>query len=90
LQEKLEELFKDRHAKQKQINMMKEQIQKLKEGIKVLDKRTWALAAANRVINIFKEVRAAVGEIKEITRDFNNLLPDLSGETDDKDSKGEH
>jgi hypothetical protein len=78
LQSKLEDLLKDKHAKQDQIDMMKEQIRKLKNGIEILDKRTWSLAAVNRVLNIFKEVRAAVGEVKTLTRDFENLLPDLS------------
>ena len=59
---------------------MKDQIRRLKEGIEILDKRTWFLAAANRIINIFKEVRAAVGEVQALTKDFDNLLPDLSSD----------
>lgn len=59
---------------------MKNQIKQLKDSIDILDKRTWVLASANRVLNIFKEVKAAVGEVTAITKDFNNLLPDLSEE----------
>ena len=81
LQEKIEKLYKDKHAERGQINLMKDQIKKLKESIDILDKRTWVLAAANRILNICKEVRAAVGEVKALTKDFDNLLlPDLSSE----------
>lgn len=75
IQEKIEKLYKEKDASKHQINIMKQQISKLKESVDILDKRTWVLAAANRVINIFKEVKSAVGEVKTITKDFNNLLP---------------
>jgi hypothetical protein len=54
--------------------------QKLKDSIEILDKRTWMLAAVNRILNICKEVRAAVGEVKSLTKDIGNLLPDLPPE----------
>lgn len=82
IEEKLENVYREKNADRQQINLMKQQISKLKEAIEVLDKRTWMLAAANRILNIFKEVRTAVGEVQALTRDFDNLLPDLSSESE--------
>lgn len=80
IEEKIEAFYKEKKADQQQVNVMKDQIRRLKDAIKVLDKRTWMLAAANRILNIFKEVRTAVGEVQALTKDFDNLLPDLSSE----------
>jgi len=77
IEKKLESFYKDKEADRNQINIMKDQIRKLKEAIDVLDKRTWMLAAANRILNIFKEVKTAVNEVQELTQDIGNLLPDL-------------
>lgn len=80
IEEKIEAIYKEKNADRQQINMMKDQIRRLKDAIEILDKRTWMLAAANRILNIFKEVRTAVGEVQALTKDFDNLLPDLSSE----------
>ncbi len=82
LKSKMEALYKEKDATQHQLNLMKQQITKLTESIEILDKRTWVLAAANRVINIFKEVKAAVGEVKTITNDISKLIPQNTDESD--------
>lgn len=87
LENKIETLFNEKEATRHQINLMKQQISRLKESVKVLDKRTWLLAAANRIINIFKEVKAAVNEVTAITKDFQTLLPQ---ETTDNEMKEEN
>lgn len=75
LKEKMEKLYTEKDATNQQLNIMRQQINKLTESIEILDKRTWVLAAANRVINIFKEVKAAVGEVQALTSDINKLIP---------------
>lgn len=78
LQDKMEKLYNKENATNHQLGLMRQQIRRLKDSIEILDKRTWILAAANRVLNIYKEVRAAVNEVKVLTSEIDNLLPDLS------------
>ena len=84
LKKKIESLYKEKEATNQQLNLMRQQINKLNEGIEILDKRTWLMAAANRVINIFKEVKAAVGEVNILTNDINKLLLQETGNTDEQ------
>ena len=83
LEEKIGAVLRKRNADQTQINILHDQIRKLKTAIEILDKRTWSLAVANRILNIFKEAKMAVGEVQSLTRDVGNLLPDLSSEERD-------
>ena len=85
VEEKIEAILRDRHADQSQINILHDQIRKLKAAIEVLDKRTWSLAVANRILNIFKEAKMAMGEVRSLTKDIGNLLPDLSSEENETD-----
>ncbi|BCG65211.1 MAG: hypothetical protein methR_P3036 [Methyloprofundus sp.] len=71
---KFEELYKEKHATNQQMNQMRQQIEKLKRGIEILDKRTWLSAACNRVLDIYKEVKAAKNEVSGLLGDMDDLL----------------
>lgn len=75
LEEKLEEFYKEKEATNQQLNILHQQIEILKKGVGILDKRTWLSAACNRVLDIYKEVKAAKKEVSGLLGDMENLLP---------------
>jgi predicted ATP-dependent endonuclease of OLD family len=75
MEKRLEKVFEEKAATQQQINSMHEQIRKLKQSVEILDKRTWVLAALHRVLDIYKEVKASTGEVRELLNDVGNMLP---------------
>lgn len=75
LESKLQQVLEQKEAGQRDINMLHEQIRKLKQSVEILDKRTWFLAAFHRVLDIYKEVKMSTGEVRELMKDVGGMLP---------------
>jgi phage shock protein A len=78
LENHIEEFYREKEATQHQINVLHQKVDILRKGVEILDKRTWISAAFNRVLDIYKEVKAAKNEVSGLLVDMNNLLPDAT------------
>ncbi|MET0025911.1 MAG: hypothetical protein ABW085_16805 [Sedimenticola sp.] len=83
LEERLEELLKAQEATGAEMGRMHHQMEQLRKAIDVLDKRTWVLGVASRLIGVCRDIRSIRGEIKALlgdVQDFKLLVAPESSE----------
>jgi len=79
---KIEKLYEEKDETRGLVNVLKAEVNKLKDNLRVLDKRTWRLDTVNKIFDLFAKAKIAKKKFLELTGDVSYLLdkPESSDE----------